>query len=220
MPGRRDVLKGLGAGVGVAGVSVASLMFRVDAARQPLLYALGVTGPDTGIALEPTLQCEAGALTREQIEGPFYTPKTPRRRDIRDALHGGSSFVLSGYVLDTRCRPVPGAVLDFWQTDLAGRYDNHGYRYRGHQHTDAEGRFELLTVRPQRYAALGVWRTPHIHVKAQGPNTRMLTTQLYLPDEQEANSRDSIFHESLLVTMIEGDGSAQHARFDFVLADA
>jgi len=218
MPGRRDVLKGLGAGVGLAGVSLAGLIYRVDAVRQPLLYAPGETGPDTGVVLEPTLRCEAGALTREQTEGPFYTPKTPRRHDIRDTLHGGITLVLSGQVLDTQCRPVPGAVLDFWQTDHTGRYDNHGYRYRGHQHTDAKGRFELLTVRPQRYAALGVWRTPHVHVKAQGPKTRMLTTQLYLPDERESNSRDSIFHESLLVTMLEGDNSAQHARFDFVLA--
>ena len=220
MPGRRDVLKGLGAGVSLAGASFAGLLYRVDAVDQPILYAMGETRPDTGVALEPTLRCEAGRLTREQTEGPFYTPKTPRRRDIRDALHGGVNFVLAGRVLDAQCRPVPGAVLDFWQVDHAARYDNHGYRYRGHQHTDADGRFELVTVRPQRYVAMGFWRTPHIHVKAQGPGTRMLTTQLYLPDEPENNSRDTIFHESLLMTMLEGDGSAQRARFDFVLAGA
>jgi protocatechuate 3,4-dioxygenase beta subunit len=220
MPGRRDVLKGLGAGVGLAGASIAGLIYRADAMTQPLRYALGEPGPDVGSALEPTLQCEAGRLTTAQTEGPFYTPKTPGRRDIRDALHAGLSLVVAGRVLDTHCRPVPGVVLDFWQTDHTGRYDNHGYRYRGHQRTDADGRFELVTVRPVKYQALGVWRTPHIHVKAQGAKTRMLTTQLYLPDEQESNSRDFIFHESLLMTMLEGDGSAQRARFDFVLADA
>ena len=155
MPGRRDVLKGLGAGVGLAGASFAGLLYRVDAVNQPVRYAAGGTGPDTGPVLEPTLQCEAGKLTREQTEGPFYTPKTPRRRDIRDAFHGGIDFVLAGRVLDAQCRPVPGAVLDFWQVDDKARYDNHGYRYRGHQLTDAEGRFELVTVRPQRYAAMG-----------------------------------------------------------------
>ena len=220
MPGRRDVLKGLGAGVGLAGASFAGLLYRVDAVNQPVLYAAGGAGPDTGVVLEPTLQCEAGKLTREQTEGPFYTPKTPLRRDIRDTLHGGVDFVLAGRVLDAQCRPVPGAVLDFWQVDDKARYDNHGYRYRGHQLTDAEGRFELVTVRPQRYAAMGIFRTPHIHVKAQGPGTRMLTTQLYLPDEREDNSRDTIFHESLLMTRQENDGSAQRARFDFVLASA
>jgi protocatechuate 3,4-dioxygenase beta subunit len=48
----------------------------------------------------------------------------------------------------------------------------------------------------------------------------MLTTQLYLSDEQESNARDFIFHDSLIMTMLEKDGSAQRARFDFVLADA
>ena len=220
MPGRRDVLKGLGAGVGLAGASIAGLIYRADGMTQPLRYGPGEPGPDVGSALEPTLQCEAGRLTTAQTEGPFYTPKTPERRDIRDALHGGVTLVVAGRVLDTQCRPVPGAVLDFWQTDHTGRYDNHGYRYRGHQRTDADGRFELVTVRPVKYQAIGAWRTPHIHVKAQGASTRMLTTQLYLPDEQETNTRDFIFHESLLVTMLEGDGSAQRARFDFVLADA
>jgi protocatechuate 3,4-dioxygenase beta subunit len=220
MPGRRDVLKGLGAGVGLAGASIAGLIYRADVVDQPLLYEVGEAGPTTSLALEPTLQCEAGRLTRRQTEGPFYTPKTPRRRDIRDALHGGATLVVSGRVLDSECRPVSGAVLDFWQTDHAGRYDNHGYRYRGHQHTDAEGRFELVTVRPRQYEAMGVWRTPHIHVKAQGPSTRLLTTQLYLPDEEESNAADGIFHESLVMKMKGGDGSAQRASFDFVLENA
>ena len=220
MPGRRDLLKGLGAGAGVAGLSLAGLAWRAGSAEHSLLYATGETGPDVGATLEPTLHCEGGALTRAQTEGPFYTPKTPRRRDIRDVPHAGVALVLRGRVLDTRCRPVGGAVLDFWQTGHDGRYDNHGYRYRGHQHADAAGRFELVTVRPHSYEALGAWRTPHIHVKVQGPKTRMLTTQLYLPDEREQNARDGIFHEALLVALVKGDGQAQGARFDFVLADA
>jgi protocatechuate 3,4-dioxygenase beta subunit len=220
MPGRRDVLKGLGAGVGLAGVSIAGLAWRADGKEQPLLYGTGEPGPDTGVALEPTLQCEGGTLTTAQTEGPFYTPNTPQRRDIRDALHDGTTLVVSGRVLDTRCRPVAGAVLDFWQTDHNALYDNHGYRYRGHQHTDANGAFRLVTVRPRAYQAIGVWRTPHIHVKAQGPSTRLLTTQIYLPDEAEANAADNIFHDSLVMKLERGDGSAQHASFDFVLADA
>jgi protocatechuate 3,4-dioxygenase beta subunit len=220
MSGRRDVLKALGAGVGLAGASLATLMYRVDAEDHLLLYERGEAGPDVTASLEPTLQCDGGVLTRQQTEGPFYTPNTPRRRDIRDTLHGSATLVVSGRVLDPQCRPVPGAVLDFWQTDARGHYDNHGYRYRGHQNTDAEGRFELVTVRPRRYQALGVWRTPHIHVKAQGPSTRRLTTQLYLPDERESNAADGIFHESLLMTLEEADGSVQRAHFDFVLASA
>jgi protocatechuate 3,4-dioxygenase beta subunit len=67
---------------------------------------------------------------------------------------------------------------------------------------------------------MGVTRTPHIHVKAQGPSTRVLTSQIYLPDEQASNARDTIFHQSLVVAYSRRDGPGQQARFDFVLADA
>jgi protocatechuate 3,4-dioxygenase beta subunit len=28
--------------------------------------------------------------------------------------------------MDTNCRPIRGVLLDFWQTDDLGRYDNNG----------------------------------------------------------------------------------------------
>ena len=55
-------------------------------------------------------------------------------------------------------------------------------------------------------------RTRHIHVKAQAPNGRPLTTQLYFPGEA-VNARDGIFDPALVVAL--ADGAA--ARFDFVL---
>ena len=36
---------------------------------------------------------------------------------------------------------------------------------------------------------MSTFRTPHIHVKVQGRDTALLTTQLYLPDA-ETNARD------------------------------
>ena len=75
-------------------------------------------------------------------------------------------------------------------------------------------------MRPRAYSALGTMRTPHIHVKARGASTRVLTSQIYLPDEPESNARDTIFHPSLVVAYTRGDGPGQNARFDFVLADA
>jgi protocatechuate 3,4-dioxygenase beta subunit len=131
--------------------------------------------------------------------GTFYSPKTPERRDIRDPLVG-EALVVAGRVLDPQCRPIAGAVLDFWQTDHLGRYDNQGYRYRGHQRTDEAGRFELVTVRPSAYTAMSLFRTPHIHVKVQGATTRLLTTQLYLPDVEETNAATALTRRSRLST--------------------
>ena len=210
---RRDVLVGLGAAIGVTTLSVAALARRSEI----LHYEFGEIGAPAGGLTGSDLQCTAGTVTPRQPEGPFYTPMTPRRRDIRDAGVGAGVLVVGGRVLDAQCRPIAGAILDFWQTDHHGRYDHHGYRYRGHQYTDAQGRFELVSVRPHAYTALSIFRTPHIHVKVQGPDTPLLTTQLYLPDAEDTNARDRGYVPSLAIAFTGQDGPARHAAFDFVL---
>jgi protocatechuate 3,4-dioxygenase beta subunit len=215
MSNRRDLLLGLGAGVGVAAMSAAALRLR---SRHQLLYEFGKTGASIESDSGSALRCTAGTLTLQQIEGPFYTPNTPERRDIRDPVVSSGSLVVVGRVLNSQCRPVAGAVLDFWQTDHTGRYDQHSYRYRGHQYTDSAGRFQLVTVPPKAYTALNIFRTPHIHVKVQGANTPLLTTQLYLPDAAETNARDMVYDPSLEIQYSGQDGTAQRAVFDFVLA--
>lgn len=217
MMSRRDVLVGLGAGVGVAALSVVAVGRRVGPGGGTPLYDFGEVGSPADV-VGSDVSCTPGTLTARQIEGPFYNPDTPKRRDIRDAGVNTSVLLVAGRVLDARCRPVAGAVLDFWQTDHNGRYDNHGYRYRGHQFSDADGRFELLTVRPQAYSAMSLFRTPHIHVKVQGPDTPLLTTQLYLPDAEDTNARDRGYDQALAIRYTGQEGSARHATFDFVLS--
>ena len=36
----------------------------------------------------------------------------------------GTRLTVTGYVYDTACQPIPGALLDFWHCDDAGVYDN------------------------------------------------------------------------------------------------
>jgi protocatechuate 3,4-dioxygenase beta subunit len=123
----------------------------------------------------------------------------------------GTRLTLSGYVLTTRCKPIPRALLDFWQADARGAYDNVGYRLRGHQFADASGRYQLDTIVPGLYPG----RTRHIHVRVQPPRRRILTTQLYFPGEAR-NASDGIFERDLLVSWRKV-GSRRVARFDFVL---
>ena len=125
-------------------------------------------------------------------------------------------MVFEGLVLTPDCRPVPGAVIDIWHSDERGRYDNRGFRYRGHQFTDAAGAFRFLTIRPGRYTG----RTPHIHVKLQGRKARVLTTQVYFPDLEAANARDSIFRNDLLLRLDRTAAGFWRGRFDFVLQPA
>jgi protocatechuate 3,4-dioxygenase beta subunit len=160
-------------------------------------------------ALQPTPACDDGDdPTPAQTEGPYFTPNSPERASLLEAGMAGDRLTVAGTVLATDCRPLRRALLDFWQADADGRYDNQGYRLRGHQFTDTDGRFRLDTVVPGRYPG----RTRHIHVKVQAPDGPVLTTQLYFPGEP-ANAGDGIFREELLLTM---DGDRQ-ASFTFVL---
>ena len=102
------------------------------------------------------------------------------------------SWCVTGYVYSTDCQPVANALLDFWHCDDAGVYDNTGYTLRGHQFTDAEGRYELTTIVPGLYTG----RTRHIHVKAQEPDQPVLTSQLYFPDEPAKCHRRYLRSES------------------------
>lgn len=160
--------------------------------------------------LAPTPACDDGP-TEPNPEGPFFTPRSPRRRSLLARGMQGTKLVLTGRVLTSRCRPVRGAVVDFWQADAAGRYDNEGFRLRGHQLTDARGRYRLETVVPGLYAE----RTRHIHVKVKAPGRPLLTTQLYFPGVRQ-NGSDVLFDADLLVRLSKAR-AVWRAAFDFVV---
>jgi protocatechuate 3,4-dioxygenase beta subunit len=162
----------------------------------------------TAGALEPTPACDDGdEATPEQTEGPYFTPDSPERAAITDGS-AGTALVVTGLVLGADCEPLAGALLDFWQANDDGEYDNSGYTLRGHQFTDEKGRYRLETIVPGLYTG----RTRHIHVKAQPEDGAVLTTQLYFPDEPQ-NESDGIFDEALVM-----DVKGSRARYDFVLA--
>ncbi len=206
---RRSVAAGLAAGA----AGTAATLFLAGARSTPLGYDFRGPAADRGLGLAPPSDCTPGTVG--QTEGPYYTPSTPRRADLRAPGSGGEPLVLRGLVLTPDCRPVPGAVVDLWHCDERGRYDNSGFRYRGHQFTDSAGAFRFETIRPGHYTG----RTPHFHVKVQGARTRLLTTQLYFPDLAEANRRDFIYRQGLAMRLGRA-GGAWRARFDFVLAPA
>lgn len=165
--------------------------------------------------LTPTPACgDDGATTPAQTEGPYFTPGSPERRRLREAGMAGTTMTLSGIVVGRSCRPVAGVLVELWHADDAGRYDNDGYRLRGHQFTDAEGRYAFETIVPGLYPG----RTRHFHVKFQAPHQPVLTTQLYFPGEP-GNQRDRIFDPALLLD-IEDAGEDRVGRFVTVLAEA
>jgi len=186
--------------VAASGLGFASLL------RSGLLLAQAAELPATPAC------ADAGAPTPRQTAGPYFTPDSPLKRDFR-ADAAGERLLLTGFVLTRACRPVAGALVDLWHADAQGAYDNQGYRLRGHQFTDPQGRYWFDTIVPGAYPG----RTRHYHVRVQAAGGPILTTQLYLPDEPR-NARDSLFDRALLLRFAEiRDGRA--GRFDFVLRE-
>jgi protocatechuate 3,4-dioxygenase beta subunit len=228
---RKVVLAGLGAAAaavlaacgrnGTTDTTAAAQSVSTTAATSPATTAAaGATTTTTARAaataattttLAATPACvDDDDITPEQTEGPYFKPNSPERANIRgDAA--GTKLLLTGTVVTTNCAPVAKALVDVWQADTGGNYDNSGFNFRGHLYTDAQGGYQFETVIPGLYPG----RTRHIHVKVQAPGGKILTTQLYFPGEPR-NASDGIYRKECEVTMSDAtDG--KKATFTFVL---
>lgn len=158
-----------------------------------------------------TPRCDDGdEPTPRQTSGPFYTPNSPLRSDLREAGMAGEPLILAGLVLTRSCTPLEGVLVELWHADAAGHYDNEGFRLRGHQFTSKEGAFRFSTIVPGLYPG----RTRHFHARFQAPDQPVLTTQFYFPEEP-ANDADRLFNPALLLEVESGPQRA--ARYDVVL---
>ena len=130
---RRQLL-GLAAAASLTALTAACGAGDEDAAGD----AASATATTIATALPATPACDDGDdPTPEQTEGPYYTPDSPERVSFLEEGIAGTRLVVSGTVLDTSCKPVEGALLDFWHADDAGVYDHESFRLRGHQFTGA-----------------------------------------------------------------------------------
>ena len=162
--------------------------------------------------LLPTPACGKDLTTPPQTEGPFYTPNSPRRTSLLEPGFSGTPIIVTGQVLSSECKPIAGALVDCWHTNDQGEYDNGGYQFRGHQFTDADGRYRIETIVPGIYPG----RTRHFHIKVQAANQPVLTTQLYFPEESATNQNDFLFNPALLMSVDDGN-NIKRATFNFVL---
>jgi protocatechuate 3,4-dioxygenase beta subunit len=152
-----------------------------------------------------------GEVIPRLTEGPYYKAGSPAKTNIIDGSPG-EKMTLTGYVFDENCKPIEGAWIDFWQADGEGNYDNVGFKLRGHQFTDKEGKYFLETVIPGEYPG----RTPHIHLKIRAnESSQTITSQLFMPGAVQ-NQTDSIFNEALIMHVSNTSGDAT-ATYNFVI---
>jgi protocatechuate 3,4-dioxygenase alpha subunit len=113
---------------------------------------------------------------------------------------------IEGVVCDGAGEPVSDAMVEIWQANRAGRYDDpiddredlpldpETFSGFGRSGTDDGGRFSFVTVKPGPVPGPdGSPQAPHVMVSvfARGLLKR-LVTRIYFPDEQEANAADPV----------------------------
>ena len=92
--------------------------------------------------------------TVPNLAGPYYKAGAPVRTEGRlfdgGLPEGETPLTVRGRVLDAATdEPVTDAILDLWQADGRGVYDETGYHLRGLIEVDDDGRYEFQTVLPE-----------------------------------------------------------------------
>ncbi|KAF8270419.1 Intradiol ring-cleavage dioxygenase [Lactarius quietus] len=171
--------------------------------------------------------------------GPFYTenaPDIPLGESIASEDKGEYLFV-QGHVRDTSGAPIPGAVIESWETDDKGFYDleygdadSFAPDCRGRLVTDKDAKYEFRAVVPIPYPlhvtvasdellpALGRHnvRPSHLHMMIKAPGFRKLITALY-PEDDAYVASDPVFgvKKSLVVKLVDIDDEAETRRRGF-----
>jgi len=160
--------------------------------------------------------------------GPFYKPQAPRGNRLSRSGDAGLPLAVSGTVFNTRGEALPEAVLEIWQADPFGQYDNHGFHYRGELTARERGEYSFETNLPGHYPTRVA---QHIHYKVSAPGHKTLITQLYFAtdpvfegDPDRTYRKDPLCESRELIRPVRvfGDPQSIHAAvlFEIVLERA
>ena len=172
-------------------------------------FLTGITAITAVTIVSSTLQNQALARilsTPPQTEGPFYPVLKPLDQDADLTMVGnngkhaaGDLLLVQGRILTPNDSPVANALVEIWQTNAWGRYQDRrdrsdvpwdqNFQGYGHVTTDSNGAYAFRTIRPAGYGQGYLRRTPHIHFRISGRQFGRLTTQMYFAGEPE-NAND------------------------------
>jgi len=96
--------------------------------------------------------------TAEMTLGPFF-PREFAQQASDLAGDFSAAIEITGVVTELDGKPLDNVILEIWQADAAGRFDNPGFSGWGRAATDAQGIYRFRTLRPG--AAQG--RAPHVN---------------------------------------------------------
>lgn len=195
-------------------------------------------------SLVDLINAAGDGTTEAALLGPFWRADVPfleKGSSIAADDAKGVSVLLTGTVRDRAGNPIRSAVVDVWQTDADGYYDNQypggALHLRGRFRTDDEGRYALRTIKPVPYPIpvhgpvgqltlaqrRSIYRPAHIHAMVSAPGYRTLITQIF-------SAGDPYLGCDVTFSVVGGligpyrpaapeDGVDERLEFDFILAE-
>jgi len=144
-------------------------------------------------------------------------------------------LTVSGRVTDAVTgAAVQGAVLDVWQADSQGNYDEAGFHLRGLIPVNDDGSYVFHTALPEGYPIpargpttefLGMigqqsWRPAHIHLRVHVGNATRLQTQVFIARSRflDSDPVNAVHRDLVADHFASPDQAGRVMRFDIRLA--
>ena len=170
---------------------------KCDDKRQEFILASDVMG--VSMLVDDINNRRVEGATPSTVEGPFHIPNAPEVAHGADMAKGapGIPCFVSGKVRGLAGEPVAGAILDLWQTDGEGLYEEQRRTaepwMRGIYRTQPDGSYLIRTVAPISYSIpmdgpIGEFfgrtnmshiRPAHIHFAISAPGYHGVVTHLF-----------------------------------------
>ena len=168
--------------------------------------------------------------TEYNVEGPLYRENAPFQRTpakLCSVEESEQPMVMEGKILSVDGKPIPNAIVDVWQANEQGDYENEDpnqedYNLRARIIVDDEGSYQFTSVIPGGYEIgkggpvgeflkkIGrhAWRPGHIHFKIEAEGYKTLTTMLFIPNDPWIDSDAvSAVKDSLILDLKLTDSS-------------
>jgi protocatechuate 3,4-dioxygenase beta subunit len=202
---------------------------KCDDKRQEYILLSDVLG--VSMLVDAINHRRSGNATENTVLGPFYVHGAPEIELGGDMAKGweGEPTWVSGRVLSVDGKPIPGALLDLWQSNSEGWYDvqladTGGRRLRARLRADAEGRFRFRTIKPTAYPVptdgpvgrildrMGrhPMRPAHLHFIVSAPGYETCVTHLFVEGDPYLES-DVVFgvKNSLVIDFRRNESEAE-----------
>jgi protocatechuate 3,4-dioxygenase beta subunit len=169
--------------------------------------------------------------TPGSVLGPFHSAGSPWLNNPAHLIgaNEGVPVLFRGRVCDVQGKPLPFASIDYWQNANNGLYwqvdpQQPSDNLRCQLQVDADGMFEIATIRPVPYeiptdgpvwrdlvqpAQRSSWRAAHAHIIVTAPGYARLVTELFDSEDPYLDA-DAVFgvREALVGTFKSTQDSA------------